>query len=102
VGAGDSGHELLRFNPALGVWSSLATTLQDRYYGASFVLGGYLYAAGGEASDPNVERYDVVSDTWMEVADMEGRAFFCTVTIGSVCPAEVQDLFDSLIAKACN
>jgi hypothetical protein len=48
-----------------------------------------------------VERYDAASDTWYFVANMlEGRVFFSAVTIGSASPAEEQDLFDSLIAKA--
>jgi hypothetical protein len=67
------------------------------------VLGGCLYAAGGDVDGSNVERYDVVSDTWTKVADMlEGRDHFCAVTIGSAGPAVEQDLFDSLIAKASN
>jgi hypothetical protein len=48
-----------------------------------------------------MERYDVTSDTWRAVADMlQARHYFGAVTIGSAGPAEVQDLFDSLIAKA--
>jgi hypothetical protein len=38
---------------------------------------------------------------WHSVADMlERRERFNAVTIGSAGPAEEQDLFDSLIAKA--
>jgi hypothetical protein len=48
-----------------------------------------------------VERYDVTSNTWTFMADLlEGRRFLGAVTIGSAGPAEEQDLFDSLIAKA--
>jgi N-acetylneuraminic acid mutarotase len=104
VGANDIGMELLCFDPASGVWSSLARLLHEHYHGASFVLGGCLYAAGGETSGgSNVERYDVASDTWTEVVDMlESRDNFCAVTIGSAGPAVEQDLFDALIAKASN
>ncbi len=54
------------------------------------------------AAASSVERYDVATDTWTAVEDMiEGRGFHCAVTIKSAAgPAEDQDLFDSLIAKA--
>jgi hypothetical protein len=51
-----------------------------------------------------VERYDAVTDTWAEVADMLERRRECSgcgaVTTGSAGPAEEQDLFDLLIVKA--
>jgi hypothetical protein len=105
VGAGD-GFRMLRFDPASGAWSSLSELRNFRYHCASFVLGGYLYAAGGAADDFgafSVERYDVAANTWTKVADMlEGRDHFCAVTVGPAGPAEEQDLFDVLIAKASN
>jgi hypothetical protein len=71
------------------------------YHGAFFVLSGCLYAAGGHNSESKVQRYDVATNAWMEVADMlEGRYGFGAVTVGSTCPVEEQDLFDSLITKA--
>jgi hypothetical protein len=75
--------------------------LVSRENGASFVVGGCLYAAGGNGGSESIERYDAASNTWTAVADMlEGRRWFSAVTIGSAGPAEEQDLFDSLIAKA--
>jgi hypothetical protein len=63
-----------------------------------------MYAAGGNVGSSSVQRYDVASNTWAVaiVADnmLEGRRFFSAVTIGSAGPAEEQDFFDSLIAKA--
>jgi hypothetical protein len=104
VGAGgiNHGRGVLRFDPASAVWSTLAPTLASREDGASFVVGGCLHAAGGHDDQRSrLERYDVASDTWRAMADMlEGRAIFGAVTIGSSGPAEEQDLFDSLIAKA--
>jgi N-acetylneuraminic acid mutarotase len=101
VGAGDDGKSVLRFDTASGVWSTLRDTSNNKCGSATFVLGGCLYVAGGDGNSSNVERYDVASDTWTAVADMlEGRATFCAVTIRSAEPAEDQDLFDSLIAKA--
>jgi hypothetical protein len=48
-----------------------------------------------------VERYDAGTNTWTAVADMlESRHTFCAVTIGVAGPAEEQNLFDALIAKA--
>jgi hypothetical protein len=92
------GRGVLRFDPASAVWSTPASTLACREDGASFVVGGCLYAAGGSQS---VERYDTASNTWTAVANMlDGRLLFGAVTIGSSGPAEEQDLFDSLIAKA--
>jgi hypothetical protein len=103
VGASDSGHEVLRFDPESVAWSTLAPTLQSRQSGASFVVGGCLYAAGGGAptTSSSAERYDVASNTWIAVANMrEGRSLHCAVTIGSAGPSEEPDLFDTLIAKA--
>jgi hypothetical protein len=52
-------------------------------------------------SNLSVERYDVASNTWTFVENMhESRYTHSAVTIGSAGPAEEQDLFDSLIAKA--
>jgi hypothetical protein len=84
-----------------GVWSSLGPTLNEKCGSATFVLGGCLYVVDGENFLTSVERYDVATDTWTAVANMlEGRLNFGAVTIGSAEPAEEQDLFDSLIAKA--
>jgi uncharacterized protein YciU (UPF0263 family) len=99
VGGGEEGRDVLRFDPASDVWSSLAATSRSHSEGVSFVLGGCLYAAGGE--DREGERYDLASNTWDYVADMlVDRDSFGAVTIGAAGPAEEQDLFDSLITKA--
>jgi hypothetical protein len=102
VGAGINGKGVLRFDTASGVWSTLGAISNNKHRSATFVVGGCLYVAGG-GGDPYsiVERYDVATDTWTAVANMlEGRRNFGAVTIGSADPAEEQDLFDSLIAKA--
>jgi hypothetical protein len=103
VGIMSHGSDFFSVDPVSGAWSTLAPTLHNRFCGTSFVLAGCLYAAGGfqPSSVSSVERYDVVSGTWTAVADLiECRSNFCAVTIGSSSPAEEQDLFDSLIAKA--
>jgi hypothetical protein len=103
VGAGTTRLEVLRFDPMSGVWSTLASTLNSQWGCSSFVLDGCLYAAGGAQNlVSSVECYDVDAETWtVAAANMhEVRAYFGAVTIGSVGPAEEQDLFDSLIAKA--
>jgi hypothetical protein len=97
TGAGENGREVLSFDPASGMWANLASTSRNRRGGASFVLIGSLYSAGGLA----VERYDVASNTWVFVPNMlEVRRYFGAVAIGSAGPAEEQDLFESLIVKA--
>jgi hypothetical protein len=99
VGTGASRCEVLRFDPLTFVWSTVARTSRARQGGTSFVIGGFLYAAGGIAQS-SVERYDVANNTWSALVNrLEGRLFARAVTIGSVGPAEDQDLFDSLIAK---
>jgi hypothetical protein len=102
MGTGVDNMVVLRFDPLSGAWSTLAPTLNCHRYGASFVLDGCLYAAGGARNSAStVERYDAAADTWTAVASMlQGRTFFNAITIGSAGPAEEQDLFDSLIAKA--
>jgi hypothetical protein len=101
VGAGPLNKDVLRFDPASDVWITLTPTLTAKRVGCSFVLGGCLYAAGGLSSPSSVERYYVTSNTWTAVADMlQARLYPCAVTIESTGPAEEQDLFDSLIAKA--
>jgi N-acetylneuraminic acid mutarotase len=102
VGAGDDGKGVLRFDTASGTWSRLGATTNNKQGRASFVLGGRLYVAGGwKYSSLSVERYDVATDTWTAVVEMlEGRLYFCAVTIGYADPVEKQDFFDSLIANA--
>jgi hypothetical protein len=93
----------MRFDPVSEVWSELASTSINRRAGASFVLGDCLYAVGGSPDcSSDVKRYDVVTDTWIEVANMlEGRCFFGAVTVTITSSAKEEGLFDSLIAKAC-
>jgi hypothetical protein len=101
VGAGAARREVLRFNLASGSWTTLTPTLIAITFGASFVVNGCLYATGGAANGVSVERYDPATDTWTVMANMlDNRLALCAVTIGSTGPAEEQDLFDSLIAKA--
>jgi hypothetical protein len=100
-----STHEFFSFDPVSEAWSDLAPTLHDHFCGVTFVLAGWLYAAGGifpASSHFGVERYDVASDTWIAVTDFnsEERRTFCAITIESSDPAEEQDLFVLLIAKA--
>jgi hypothetical protein len=88
---------VLRFDVTSGAWSTIAPTLSYQSYGASFVLGGCLYARSGQG----IERYDTATYTWTAVAKMlEEYSKFCAVVIGSAGWAEEDDLFDSLIAKA--
>jgi hypothetical protein len=101
IGAGDDGRGVLHFSMTSGVWSALGATSDNKIGSSTFVFGGFLYVAGGVGDSSTVERYDVATDTWAAVAGMlEGRDGFCAVTTGSADPAEEQDLFDSLIAKA--
>jgi hypothetical protein len=97
------GKEVLRYDPASGEWSAMAPTSNDHCFGCSFVMGEFLYVAGGAGtidSISSVERYEVASDTWAPVMDMLcGRSKFAAVTIEFAGPAEEQDLFESLIAE---
>jgi hypothetical protein len=101
TGLGESTCEVLLFDPMSGAWSSLARTVSRRRQSCLFVLDGCLHAAGGKLGLSSVERYDAGTDTWTAVADMlEGRKLFGAVTIPAAGPAEEQNLFDALIAKA--
>jgi hypothetical protein len=92
---------ILQYNPASDAWRTLSPGLAPNYFGSSFVLGGYLYATGGLNNSASVERYDVAMGTWMSTGNLlEGRVGFCAVTIGSVGPAEEEDIFDKLITTA--
>jgi hypothetical protein len=100
VGARDDGKDVLHFDTASGVWSTLGSTSNDKYRSAGWMslCGRWGWCLN---SSTHVERYDVATDTLTAVAHMlEGRNSLCTVTIGSADTAEEQDLFDSLIAKA--
>jgi N-acetylneuraminic acid mutarotase len=105
IGFRSDNNDFFSFDPVSGVWSALAPTLYNHFHGASFVLAGCLYAAGGsrhmQQGGSSAERYDIHSDTWTAVADLnQGRSSCCAVTIGYSGPAEEQDLFDLLITKA--
>jgi hypothetical protein len=101
TGLGVRGKTVLLFDPASGVLESLAPTLHHKQKGALFVLDGCVHAAGGNRNHTSVERYDAGTDTWTTAADMlEGRMLSGAVTIPAAGPAEEQNLFDALIAKA--
>jgi hypothetical protein len=83
TGEHNGGH--VRYDPASGVWSTLARLRHRCRNGTSFVIGGCLYAAGGKSNESTVQCYDITANTWTEVADMlEGRAHFGAVTIRSI------------------
>jgi hypothetical protein len=102
VGAGINFKGVLCFDASSGVWSTLGATSDSRHRSATFVVGRCLYVAGRLVnSSSSVERYDVATDTWTAMENMhEGRFYYGAVTIGSTDPAEDDNLFDSLIAKA--
>jgi hypothetical protein len=90
-----------QFDPSPEALYFLAPTTWPRSHCATFVLGGNLYAAGGDVHASGVERYDVSTDTWSMLADMlEPRRSLSAVTIYIAGPTTEQDLFDSLIVKA--
>jgi N-acetylneuraminic acid mutarotase len=100
VGAGTANNEFYRFDPASNIWTTLASPGRSED-AASFVLGGSLHVAGSLRHGTRVLRYDAVTDEWTPVMNMlEGRAFFCTVTIGVSVVEEDKNLFDALIDKA--
>jgi hypothetical protein len=85
VRTGDLHCGLICYDPASGLWSTLAPLPYGCIRGVSFILGGYLYAAGGHGNESKVQRYDVTTDAWTEAADMlEGRTHFGAVTIGYI------------------
>jgi hypothetical protein len=101
TGTGASKCGVLLFDPTSGAWSNIASTLRSRCQSALFVLDGCLHAAGRQPGMSSVERYDAGTDTWTAVTDMlEGRKLSAAVTIPAAGPAEEQNLFDALIAKA--
>jgi hypothetical protein len=78
---------ILCFDPVTETWDTLALTLQKKFGGTSFVVGGHLYATGSYATsgytyDAAVELYHVASDTWVAATDMlTGRNYCCALTI---------------------
>jgi N-acetylneuraminic acid mutarotase len=100
TGVGASHREVLQFDPATRVWTTLAQTIVSHDSGASFVSGGHLHVAGGRDDYTSVERYDAGSDTWAMVTGMlERRGSFQAVTVGFLDEVEPPNLFDVLIAK---
>jgi N-acetylneuraminic acid mutarotase len=98
---GGASRDLRRFEPVSGTWSVLAPMSKVRHFSTSFVLNGSLFVAGGVGNRGSVERYDVATDTWTDMADMlEGRKFFGAATIQPAGPADGQSLFDALITQA--
>jgi N-acetylneuraminic acid mutarotase len=103
TGAGNDHSEVLRFDPVSEVWGMLALMLANHLTSVTFVLCGCLYVVGGIGLSAAVQRYNAATDAWTAVANMlQARRSYGAVTIGSAGPAEDQDLFDSLIAKAAH
>jgi hypothetical protein len=105
MGLGCLGKDVLRYEPASEIWSTLANTLECPCETTSFILGGCLNAVGGSVHQNDdtpftVERYDTTTDTWTEAANMlKRRSSFCAITIGSTGPTKEEDLLDLLIEK---
>jgi hypothetical protein len=105
VGCGGTGQEVLRFDPASGVWSAVARTKVGHFEGKSFVMGGYLFALESDTARNNLmalERYDQAANTWMSADSLlQGRSLCGAVIIASTGRrADKMDLLDTLIAKA--
>ena len=68
----------------------------------AFVLGGHLYAVGGNSPAVNsVERYDAETDSWSPVAAMStARVLASAAVVGEADGGGDVDLFESLIARA--
>jgi hypothetical protein len=94
---------VFRFDPVANAWSTLAPMSSARSGHACFVLGGVLYAAGGDDGERTVtscESYDVDLDSWSIQSSMalrEKRDRWHAVVVGS--GGEGGELFDSLIDK---
>jgi hypothetical protein len=85
VGVGDIFSGLICYDPTSEVWSILASLTYGCTQGLSYILGGCLYAAGGHGSESKVQRYNVTTNAWTEVANMlEGRTHFGAVAIGYI------------------
>jgi hypothetical protein len=102
VGAGTSHKEVLRFHPASGEWSRLVSTSSAKLRAAVFVLKDQLYATGATVRGGGreiTECYDVVADTWTELAPMaQGRNFrVATITSTFMRPVDELNFFDQLI-----
>jgi hypothetical protein len=97
--AGVSEQESMCFDPVTGVWCMLAPTTFDRNI-AAFTLSGCLHVKRRMRSASTIERYDVATDTWTAVTDLPHGWIACNAIGIESCPAEEQDLFDSLIAQA--
>jgi hypothetical protein len=63
-------HDVLRFDLTSGVWTIIAPALNIRHRGASFVVCGNLYVAGGFDNVVVGANSSVASNTWTFVADM--------------------------------
>ena len=73
-----------------------------RYYPTAFVLGGHIYAAGGNyPAVSSVERYDAETDSWSFVAAMlTARTSASATVVGEAGGGGDVDLFESAIARA--
>jgi hypothetical protein len=97
--AGVSEQESMCFDPVKGVWCMLAPTTFDTNI-AAFTLSGCLHVVRRMRSASTIERYDVATDTWTAMTDLPHGWIACNAIGIESCPAEEQDLFDSLIAQA--
>jgi N-acetylneuraminic acid mutarotase len=60
-----------KYDPTANVWSSVAAMPQTLYAGASFVLNGYLYTAGGytgSAYSNQCYKYNPSNNSWSSIA----------------------------------
>ena len=96
---------MVRLDPASGSWHTVASMSTPRSYLSAFILGGHIYAAGGNVDDDtslsSVERYDAEADSWSPVAAMStARWGASAAVVGEAGDGGDMDLFESIIARA--
>ena len=97
---------VVRFDPASGSWSRVASLSVIRHYLVSFVLGGHLYAAGGTGAphhgdftvQSSGERYDAEADRWSPVGTMSTPRVVASGTVVGEGDVSVGG-FDSVISR---
>jgi len=86
VGGTGGSNALLRYDPALDEWTSLASLSESREHTAATALDGKIYALGGRWSGTgeltSVEVYDPSTDSWSTAPALStARAGFAVVTV---------------------
>lgn len=66
----DQKKPVLRYDPALDIWTELSPMPENRWAGTAVTLNDFIYYVGGAGGSLALLKYDPLNDSWTSLADL--------------------------------